>query len=36
VTVKRIEETPAVVLLTLLPVLLALALRLAPASGPRG
>jgi hypothetical protein len=35
VTVKRIEETPSVVLLTLAPVLLALALRLAPASGPR-
>ena len=32
VTVKRIEETPAMVTITLLPLLLALALRLVPAA----
>ena len=34
VTVRRVEETPAMVTMTLLPLLLALALHATPASGP--
>ena len=36
VTVRRVEETPAMVTMTLLPLLLALALRATPSSWQRG